>query len=474
MATYDPVSTATALAENYVYARQAQVNTGTAKTQAQTTALNSLKTSLTTFTTALSAFSAKGGVVQQTTSVSEAAAATASAASNASAGVYQFEVKNLATAQQSLYRLESLGLKPTGPGETQSQVVVSLGGGGFFSVDLGDADTDGDGALSVTEVARAINTASQGKVSAAVMTVNGEQQLLLNAAQTGTDGAFQLHTFDSAKTDEWIKEYLKPADNSAPGLADLVTPAREMSVAGNAKIVVGGVGGVEIEQSTNTYTGIDGLSVTFKAVSSTPVAVTVSKDEASTVATMQSFVTAYNTLVKAIDKLTASGNADSGVSAGALAGDSGMRSLRNQLNSLLRTQAGGVSLMDYGISAQRDGTIALDSARFNKKVAANPAALDTLLGATNTLDNKRSGVLGSLQTYSESWTKTSGGYLQSRQDGLQKQQTQYTKDQATIDRLYTQAYQRYLTQFTALANLEATMSNTTSYLSAMFSSSSKS
>jgi flagellar hook-associated protein 2 len=188
---------------------------------------------------------------------------------------------------------------------------------------------------------------------------------------------------------------------------------------------------------------------------------------------MQGFVDAYNTLVKAIDKLTAAGNADTKVSAGALNGDSGVRGLRNQLNGLLRTTVGGVSLTDYGISAQRDGTIALDADRFTKKLAANPDGLNTLLGQTNTLEYKRSGVMGALQTYINTWTNSTTGYLKNRQDGLQKQLAQYTKDQSTIDRLHDQAYQRYLTQFTALANLETTMGNTTGLLGSLFSSSSK-
>ena len=161
------------------------------------------------------------------------------------------------------------------------------------------------------------------------------------------------------------------------------------------------------------------------------------------------------------------------MAAGALSGDSSIRSLRNKLNSLLRSSVGGVSLTDFGVSAQRDGTIALDGDRFAKKVAANPEALTTLLGQTNTQEYKRSGVLGNLQTYVESWTKSTGGLLQSRQDSLQKQQLQFDKQQSSIDRMYEQAYQRYLTQFSVLAGLEDQMSSTTNMLSSMFASSNK-
>lgn len=463
MATYDPVSTATALADNYVYARQAQLDNASTKAQSQVSALNSLKSSLTTFTSALNSLSGKGSVIAQTAAVSSASVMTASASSAAAAGSYTFVVEKLATAQQSKFSLSELGLTAaSGAGATDNryeipsgsgtQMALSVGNAGFVAVDLTNADSDGDGQLSATEVARAVNVAMDGQVTAAVMTdANGQQQLLINAVGTGETGAFQ-----------------------AQALGGAAVTGQTLAIGQDAVFKLGGANGVQIKQSTNTYTGIAGLSLEFKQVSSEPVTVAVAKDDAATKANMQSFVDAYNSLAKAMDKLTASGNAESGVAAGVLANDSSVRSLRNKLNNLLRSEVGGVKLTDFGISAQRDGTIALDGDRFAKKIAANPDALTSLLGQTNTLEYKREGVLGSFQTYVESWTKSTGGLLQSRQDSLQKQQTQFTRQQTTIDNLYAQAYQRYLLQFSTLAGLEEQMGSTTNMLASMFSSNSSS
>lgn len=463
MATYDPVSTATALAENYVYARQAQLDNASTKAQSQVSALNSLKSSLTTFTSALNSLSGKGSVIAQTAAVSSASVMTASASSAAAAGSYTFVVEKLATAQQSKFSLSELGLTAASgagaadnryeiPSGTGSQMALSVGNAGFVAVDLTNADSDGDGQLSATEVARAVNVAMDGQVTAAVMTdVNGQQQLLINAVGTGEAGAFQ-----------------------AQALGGAAVTGQTLAIGQDAVFKLGGANGVQIKQSTNKYTGIAGLSLEFKQVSSEPVTVAVTKDDAATKANMQSFVDAYNSLAKAMDKLTASGNAESGVAAGVLSNDSSVRSLRNKLNNLLRSEVGGVKLTDFGISAQRDGTIALDGDRLAKKIAANPDALTSLLGQTNTLEYKREGVLGSFQTYVESWTKSTGGLLQSRQDSLQKQQTQFTRQQTTIDNLYAQAYQRYLLQFSTLAGLEEQMGSTTTMLASMFSSNSSS
>lgn len=476
MSTYDPVSTATALAENYVYARQSQLETSSAKAASQVTALTSLKSALTTFSSALNTLTSKGSVIAQTASASNTAAVSVSASSKASAGNFTFEVEQLARAQQSLYSVESLGLQNANlnaQGEVQSwpqqpKVVVSVGDSGFFSIALDGADTDNDGTLSATEVARAINAASEGKVSASVVTKEGVPQLMLNAGSTGTAGQFKLMRFASDASDAQIQAVL---DGSAttPAGADIAS-AQQMVTAQDAKIWVGGSGGFLVTQSSNTYTGVEGLTLDFKQVTTEPMTVTVAKDESATTSNMQAFVGAYNTLVKAIDKLTVSGNTENGVAAGALSGDSSVRSLRSKLNNLLRSEVGGVSLTAFGISAQRDGTIALDSERFAKKVAANPEALTSLLGQTNALEYKREGVMGTLQTYVESWTKSTGGLLQSRQEGLQKQQAQFTRQQSSIDNLYQQAYQRYLMQFSALANLETQMGSTSNMLAAMFSS----
>ena len=154
-----------------------------------------------------------------------------------------------------------------------------------------------------------------------------------------------------------------------------------------------------------------------------------------------------------------------------MASDSGVRSLRNQLNSLLRSSINGVSLTDYGIKALKDGTIELDSDRFTKKVATDPQAIDALLGKTSSLEYQRTGLLGQLQTYVNKWTSSTGGLLQTRKDNLEKIQKQYTREQSNIDLMYEQAYQRYLTQFTTLAGVEDQMSSTSSMMTAMFADS---
>lgn len=464
MATYDPVSTAKALAESYVYARKSRLESNMASAQAKANALNTLKSSLSSFTAALNSLSSKGGVVRLNATVSKESAASVTTSSTASAGNFQFDVKNLATAQQSLYELSALGLQDgvdKGDGTydfpPQPKVVVSLGDGGFFSVDLAQADQDGDGKLSPAEVARAVNAAGSGKVSAAVMTVGGQQKLMLNAGKTGSEGAFTLHTFAAGTSDADIASLL-------PG-ASGVAVAQQLSAAQDAKIQVGGSSGIEVVQSSNTYTGIAGLAIDFKEAGS--VTVTVAKDEASTKANMQGFVEAFNTLVKTLDKQML---ADGKGAAGALAGDASVRGLRNQLSNLLRADFGGQSLTAFGVNAQRDGTITLDADRFAKKVAANPQALEELLGKTNALEYKRTGVLGKLETLTHSWANSSGGLLQGRQDSLQKLQAQYDKDQASISRAYDQAYQRYLLQFSNLAGLEERMSGTSNMLNSLFAS----
>jgi flagellar hook-associated protein 2 len=302
VATYDPVTTAKALAESYVHARQAQVDTNTKKTQSKTTALTSLQSALSGFSTALSSLSGKGSVIAQTAAVSQQRR-SGDGVSAAAPGNYTFGVSKLATAQQTLYSMQDLGLAPdTDYPKDATMVVSAVGGAGYVQVDLDKADENGDGKLSVTEIARALNQASAGKITASMVTQGGEQKLMLTSTETGEANAFELK--------------MQKKDGSAVALV----AGQKLSEAQDAVFTLGAGTGVEIRQASNTYTGIDGLTLEFKEVTTSPFTVTVAKDEAATKANMQGFIDAYNSLVKAIDKLTAAGSAEGSVAAGALMG----------------------------------------------------------------------------------------------------------------------------------------------------------
>jgi len=178
-------------------------------------------------------------------------------------------------------------------------------------------------------------------------------------------------------------------------------------------------------------------------------------------------VDAYNALKKTLDGLVASANADSGAAAGAFASDAGVLALQARLVGLLRPANGATTLASFGIAAQRDGTLALDTTRLSKQLAVQPDGLDRLLGSTS--PGGTAGIATALDTYLDQWSGM-GGQLKQRTDANNKQQSDLTKRQTDLDTKYNAAYDRYLKQFTDLQTLQSTMNSNVSLFDALLSS----
>jgi flagellar hook-associated protein 2 len=228
--------------------------------------------------------------------------------------------------------------------------------------------------------------------------------------------------------------------------------------------------GAKITQSSNTFTNIDGVSFTVggvPAAGKNPVTLTVANDTTGTTANAQAFVDAYNKLKSTIDKMLAPGNPAGNQSAGAFAADSGVKALQTRLVDLLRPTVGGLSLASYGITAARDGTLTLDSARLTKQLANNPTGLDQLIGSASKSNPK--GIAGALNTYLNQWSDVTTGQIKQRTSAADKLQTDLTKRQTNLDAQYDAAYQRYLKQFSDLQALQSTMNGNVSMFDALFS-----
>lgn len=443
MADFDPVTTASQLANAYVQSAQDQITSRKTAAQKTSTALNTLRSALTAFDSALSGMSSATGSkgMRQYSATLSSSVGTASATSNAQAGTYTFHVEQVASAHQIAFSdLPAVPVAFGGP------LLVQLGDGTNLNVNLVAADADGDGTITQAEIARAINQAegNSGKVTASIMTVDGQQRLLLTAGNTGADSEISLDT----------------SALPAGALKDALSTSQELVQAKDAIVWLGGQGGIKIQQASNTISSIQGVSVTFTRAmeaSEAPVTLTVAADNAGTTSNVQKFVDAFNALQKSLDALTKI-STDGSSASGAFASDAGVRALRSRLNSMIRQEFGGLTLAELGIKAARDGSLSLDSARLEKTLAAKPTALEDLFG-NSTLTN-RTGLFGALGEYVEVWTKSGSGQIASRQTSVESIQKRLTERQARLDTQYENVYQRYLQQFTQLQALQAQMSQT--------------
>ncbi|MDB5999537.1 MAG: fliD, partial [Rhizobacter sp.] len=346
--SFNPTTMAQQLATAYTSGMQTRLDGQVADATATTTALGKLQTALQTFDSALTAMSSKKSVLARSATLSDTSLGTVSASGTALPGNYSFFVEQLASAHQVAYNNV-----PTVPAAGVGTMNVQLAGGTDFDVNFSAADTNGDGTLSQAEMASAINQApdNKGTVNASVITVGTTKQLVLSSTATGAGGQITLDT----------------SAMSANPLTTALASGTTLSTGKDAIVWLGAKdSGIPLQQGSNTFNAIDGVSMTFTKVSapgSAPAMLTVSSDDSTTAANVQAFVDAFNALQKTMGTLTQVGNKDAGTTSAAFASDASVRALNSRLNQLVRQQVGGLGLLDYGVSADRDGNLQLDKAK---------------------------------------------------------------------------------------------------------------
>lgn len=445
----NPTQMATQLATIYTQGTQDIITRDSKSADATNAGYTRLRSALSAFNTAMDALSGKKGLVKNSVSFAGSSGATGTASASAQPGTYSFFVEAVASNHQIAF-----ADLPAVPVATGGPLVIQQADGSSFNVNLLMADADGNGTISQTEIARAINQASgnAGKVTAQVVNTGNGSQLILSSGASGEDGAI---TVDASGLPAGA---LKDALSATPN---------ELAQARDAVVWLGDQGtGVRIQQASNTVTAIDGVTLSLTRAMSTgdaPATLTVAADEAGTADNVRSFVTAFNTLQGIINDLTKTDiNA---ATRGVFASDSSVRALRTRLNDILRQDFGGVRMSELGISTDRQGALTFDAAKLKKTLDVKPDALDKAFGSTSLTAS--SGVLGSMNTYLKTWLDSGTGQIKRRQESVQIQQRDITKRQERLDEQFAMSYERYLQQFTQLQSLMGQLNQT----SGMFGSS---
>ena len=418
-------SMATQLAQYEIQGQLAKANRNQEAYKAQLNALSSLDTALKSFKSAASGLKLAGSsMLVNSASYSQEGYATATVGSKAVAGSYDFFVQQLASKSQ-------LALQGLQDGDLGSGSLSIGQGSDTFSVDLGAVTT-------LDELAAAINGAADNSgVKATLVRSNGQVNLVLTSETTGADQAISLTA----------------SGNTA--FENAVAARQELSVAKDAIVRLGGETGIELTSSSNTFANIiDGVSLTFSKAhqtGDTPLTIEIAQDQSATKEKAQTFVSAFNALMSSFDSLTASGG-ESG-SRGPLAGDASVRAIEGMLNQLVRTSFGGVSLTEFGIVADRGDKLTIDSARFEKAVAANPEGFEKLF-------TDKGNLLDTLDKNLAVYTSSAGGLLTNRKDTLNTQLRRVDQQFDNIQKQYDSYYARYLRQYTGLMQTMAAMEQT--------------
>lgn len=422
----EPSQWAEILATNSIAAMQSRLQSQQKKVTAEQTALTALKTALTDFRTAMKGFGSNGELVKNSAKANLEGYVNLKASANASKGLYEIEVTETAKAQQTSFA------------DLTDDKVKNATGTMTVTVDGKDLDIDLSTVNSMAELRDAMNKHPDNPgVTASLMKVNGETRFLVGSEKTGEKNSFEITVSD-------------PASEFGQAMAN----ESVISAAQNAKIKIGSM---EIESDSNTFKdvipGVE-INVVQKTDPARPLVISVENDETQTKEQALKFVDAYNALFSKLDELTKSGGDKE--KRGALAGDSGLRVLEQQMTSMLRQTTNGKKLIDFGISTDKEGKLEIDNEKFLEAVRDNPAALDAMFGGAD-------GMIKKMDKNLDSFLSTSTGSIKSRQDSLDRKNSQLTTKTDQIQQRYDTSYARYLKQFTraqaAMSQMENTMGN---------------
>ncbi|MBM3109054.1 flagellar hook protein FliD [Pseudomonas sp. FFUP_PS_473] len=425
-------------------AKASQIQRQTANNSAMISGVASLKSALSTYQAALNKLNDKDApsfLAYAATSGNESAVG-AKANNSAVPGSYLVEVDKLATSSRVASKKFSGSDAPISPGTLEITQ-----NGKVHKVEIG-ADA------TLQSVRDSINsTLGKEGITANIISDGNGSRLVFGSTTTG-----------------------KGSDISVGGIPELVID-NSVEMSGDAAGRVGAlaidaevrIDGILVTSKSNQLDNtISGLSLDLKAEGS-KTTVTVGVNHEGLKKDVQTFVDAYNAVVKTINDLTStSKDADGNTVLGPLTGDPTARAVLASLRSELAVaQPGGglTSLGQLGINTTKDGTLEFNDVKFT--AALNDKKLG---GEVQKLFTSDDGVIARMNKAMEPFLK-SGGSLDSRNDALNRSQRQLASQQEALDyrieSLTTSLTKKYIAMDIAVGKLKSQADGITSMFDAM-------
>jgi flagellar hook-associated protein 2 len=423
--------------------KENQINTKLTTNNARISALSSAKSSLKTFSDALTQLLQSKEYNGQPSSNDPSIASVTLQTGGVPTGLpAQLEVRTLASAQV----LESASLAASN----------SVAGTGTLTFTLGSSSFDvtlASPTNTLADLASAINAKKAG-VTASVVTDKSGARLVLKG-ETGADQAFTIAAGVDADTD--LQRFVYAGTNTA-------TMSKAQS-AHNAEITLDGV---DMEFATNDVsTAIPFLRIDLnKAAPGTMVTLATTQPTTTISELVKDYVDAYNKLKTALNQsmapaLPASGavTSDNIGSVGLLSGDNGVREMAKRLSTLTYSKLSNdgpyQTLADLGVSTNRDGTLKLDTTKLDAALKADPEAVTQMINPT-VPDTGHPGLAGVLKGVTDYLNGTDGPLASSTKvydnlkAALDKQLGKLDDDMTTYEQRLTKTYSAMQTRLLAL------------------------
>jgi len=391
--------------------------------------------------TALKDLSKNSDLRATNTKLSSEGIIKASTTDGAIVGNYSIEVNQLAKAERVGLTFADENWQPPREGTLTIKLGPKpdpKGSGKSIALDLSSLPAN----ANLMDLRNAINSAADNPgVQASIIRTGTDIKLVLSSEETGID-----HQLDINLSGGTSVAYTE--------LDTALTNQTQLSKAQNAKLTFNGIA---ITSQSNKIENItDNLTLELtKTNVGEPLTLTVGRDDDAITKSLESLVSAYNSLVGRVKTATVS-KVESGdtkkITRAALSGDSTASSMMRQLRAVFSNLPDGGYLSQVGLKFDKNGEISLDKTALAKSLDKDPDILNNmLLGKDSIVDR--------LSTTLEPYSK-SRGLFDNRVSSLNSEIDRLQDKTAQLDVQMESLYQRYLKQFTAMQQLQSQMQQT--------------
>ncbi len=316
----------------------------------------------------------------------------------------------------------------------------------------------GPGEDTLEKIRDKINAQSDLGVRASIVNDANGSRLVMQSRTTGVENGFRVQVSDDdgvSDDDNGLSRLAYDPENS-------VAVSLRNQAGANAKATINSL---PVESATNTLSDvIDGVSLTLSRTTTSPVDVTVSRDATSMRKAIDTFVSAYNDMVKLMrdqTKFDATSKA-----AGPLQGDRTAIAILGQMRSAMggSSSASGTftRASDIGLQIQTDGTLKTTSSKLDAAIV-NVDELQKFF-ATSTTSSATNGLADRLRKLADALIGAEGA-VPSRQEGLRKLKTVNSDRQQALEDRVAATEKRLRAQYQTLDTNMARLTSLQNYVS---------
>ena len=317
---------------------------------------------------------------------------------------------------------------------------------------------------TLTSLASSINqdsTLSADVNASVIQDLSGSYKLVLTAKKPAEGQTISISDQTSGGT---LSTNLTTSATSQTGSLTDIQTASDASLLYN---------GIALSRPTNTITDIiPGVTIDLLA-NSANANIGINQDFSSVQTAVGTLVKSYNALQKQLHSMTIS-NTGAGTTA-LFSGSLLINGIQNKIASTLSSvNSNGQSLVDYGVTFNRDGSLSFDTSTFNTKMQQSPSAMTDFFSGSTTVNpfggtNTTKGIFTNLYDYLKNLQSTNGTVTAVNNEittQIKSYEKQKTADLALLSSRYSTMTKNF-TQYSALiATLNAQFSSLSYQISA--------